>query len=130
MPGWFAGFTNHSDMNGVDWVVVGGESGRNARPMHPDWALSLRDQCQAAGVPYFFKQWGEYLPICQEPAPARVADRLDWHHGRDSVVLQRDGRIEFAFPEGAMTCVRMGKREAGRQLDGRTWDEYPACAPR
>lgn len=85
---------------------------------------------EAAGVPYFFKQWGEYLPICQEPAPARVADRLDWHHGRDSVVLQRDGRIEFAFPEGAMTCVRMGKREAGRQLDGRTWDEYPACAPR
>src|SRR5262249_61051875 len=43
----------------LDWVVVGGESGPKARPMHPDWGRSLRDQCVAAGVPFFFKQWGE-----------------------------------------------------------------------
>ena len=46
----------------IDWVVAGGESGRRARPMHPDWARSLRDQCAAAGVPFFFKQWGEWAP--------------------------------------------------------------------
>jgi protein gp37 len=46
----------------LDWVIVGGESGPAARPMHPDWARSLRDQCAAAGVPFFFKQWGEWLP--------------------------------------------------------------------
>jgi protein gp37 len=46
----------------VDWVIVGGESGRGARPMHPDWARSLRDQCTAAGVPFLFKQWGEHAP--------------------------------------------------------------------
>ncbi len=45
-------------LDALNWVVVGGESGANARPMHPDWAKSLRNQCAAAGVPFFFKQWG------------------------------------------------------------------------
>ena len=49
----------------INWVIVGGESGHHARPMHPDWVRSLRDQCATAGVPFFFKQWGEYLPFCQ-----------------------------------------------------------------
>lgn len=44
----------------IDWIICGGETGRHARPMHPDWVRSLRDQCQSAGVPFFFKQWGEY----------------------------------------------------------------------
>lgn len=47
----------------LDWVVAGGESGKGARPMHPDWARALRDQCDAAGVPFFFKQWGNYAPL-------------------------------------------------------------------
>ena len=47
---------------GLDWVIVGGESGPGARPMQQDWARSLRDQCEAAGVAYFFKQWGEHAP--------------------------------------------------------------------
>ena len=63
----------------LDWVVVGGESGRGARPMDPEWARSLRDQCQQAGVPFLFKQWGG-----------------------------------------------TNKKATGRELDGRTWDEYPA----
>ena len=46
----------------IDWVIAGGESGPKARPMHPEWARSLRDQCVAAHTPYFFKQWGEWLP--------------------------------------------------------------------
>jgi protein gp37 len=75
----------------LEWVVAGGESGPNARPMHPDWARQLRDQCADAGVPYLFKQWGEFAPF-----------------GADQ------------------TMQRVGKKFAGRRLDGRTWDEYPA----
>src|SRR6202007_2869845 len=58
----------------LDWVICGGESGPDARPMHPDWARSLRDQCAAAGVPFFFKQWGEW---------ARLEDHrgLGWKFG-------------------------------------------------
>lgn len=55
-----SGFLDYRPL--VHWVIVGGESGRNARPMHPDWARSLCDQCQEAGVPFFFKQWGEWKP--------------------------------------------------------------------
>lgn len=68
----------------IDWVIVGGESGHYARPMHLDWVRSLCDQCEAAGVAFLFKQWGE------------------WWHG-----------------------ARIGKKAAGRQLDGRTWDGVP-----
>jgi protein gp37 len=56
--------------SGIDWVIVGGESGPHARPMHPDWARSLRDQCAVAGVPFLFKQWGEW-------APTELSDEID-----------------------------------------------------
>jgi len=94
---------------GIQWVICGGESGRGARPMHPDWARSLRDQCQAAGVPFFFKQWGEWgLPddvSCVDEVPERVY------------------RIGSAFPDVHM--YRIGKKAAGRLLDGREWNELP-----
>ena len=66
---------------GLDWVICGGESGPGARPMHPDWARSLRDQCQAAGVPFFFKQWGTNIPDEEREGryrrvPKSVAGRL------------------------------------------------------
>lgn len=86
----------------LDWVIVGGESGPKARPMHPDWARSIRDQCEAAGVSFFFKQWGAF-------APASVAipgDHLD---------MDRD------------TMVKVGKPRAGRLLDGREWNEMPGA---
>lgn len=86
----------------VHWVIAGGESGSEARPMHPDWARSLRDQCAAAGVPFFFKQWGEWAPR-SSPMDATIAARL----GVDP----------------NMACV--GKKAAGRLLDGRTHDEVP-----
>lgn len=96
-----------------DWVIVGGESGPNARPLHPDWARSLRDQCQAAGVPFFFKQWGEWLPV-------------------DSGHPDLDGPGFGQFDHcpvndiGDATHVRVGKKRAGRLLDGREWSEFPA----
>jgi len=93
--------------NKLDWVICGGESGPNARPMHPDWVRDLRDQCNAAGVPFLFKQWGEWAPdcLCDTPTPCREIDRPQ---------------------PGLMGCMfRCGKKNAGRELDGRTWDEYP-----
>lgn len=92
---------------GLGWVIVGGESGREARPMHPDWARSLRDQCTSAGMPFLFKQWGEF-----RPAPSYVP--------RPSRAWQRD------FEKWGMSHV--GKKAAGRELDGRTWDQYPEPA--
>ena len=110
---------------GIDWVIVGGESGRDARPMHPDWPRSLRDQCVAAGVPFLFKQWGEWQNGSATP--------------RMSAVVLSDGRWTHPAPYFAgetdlppdlratyMACV--GKKAAGRELDGRTWDQYPGGA--
>ena len=103
---------------GIQWVIVGGESGPGARPMHPEWARSLRDQCVAAGVPFHFKQWGEY----------GVTDR-PLHDA--SFVAYTDGKPE-PFDCGSlntdrphMFMSRIGKHAAGRLLDGRTWDEFP-----
>jgi protein gp37 len=77
----------------IDWVICGGESGPKARPMQPEWAQRLRDQCQISGVPFYFKQWGEWYPVFQGGKPA---------------------------------MLRLGKKNAGRMLDGRIWDEVPA----
>jgi protein gp37 len=92
----------------VDWVIVGGESGQGARPMHTDWVRSLRDQCAAAGVPYLFKQWGEWVGDDQEGARA-VAEKLV------TSLLYNDNSL----------MLRVGKKLAGRTLDGRTHTEYP-----
>ncbi|QDH92849.1 hypothetical protein KNU62_gp64 [Gordonia phage Bakery] len=110
----------------LDWVIVGGESGRGARPMHPQWARDIRDQCVAAGVPFLFKQWGQwglegdtahylatdgtlYAPgDLTYPDGPRYADALRAGHNR-----------------GLHTVYRVGKGRAGRELDGRTWDQYP-----
>lgn len=72
--GRYYGGDPREDERGLDWVIVGGESGRGARPMHPDWARSLRDQCTSAGVPFLFKQWGGRTP----KANGRVLDGRTW----------------------------------------------------
>jgi protein gp37 len=76
---------------GLDWVIIGGESGPGARPMHREWVRSIRDQCVAAGVPFLFKQWGEWMPVNL--------------HG--------------------ISHQRVGKKGAGRMLDGKLWDQRP-----
>lgn len=80
----------------LDLVIVGGESGPCARPMHPDWARSLRDQCNAAGVAFHFKQWGEY----------------SWG-------------VRHEPPQATEYPLKVGKARAGRLLDGRAWDQMP-----
>jgi len=91
----------------LDWVICGGESGPGARPMHPDWARSLRDQCQAAGIKYFFKQWGEWAPDC-------FCTTKEAHK---TIERPQPGHIGCMF--------RCGKQRAGRLLDGVEWNEYP-----
>lgn len=88
----------------IDWVIAGGESGDGARPMHPDWPRKIRDDCAAAGVPFFFKQNGEWVSVSE------VAGAGPHHR----------------FPSGA-TVRRIGKAAAGRTIDGRTHDEFPAA---
>ncbi|UFM64271.1 phage Gp37/Gp68 family protein [Paracoccus sp. MA] len=110
----------------LDLVIVGGESGPGARPMHPDWARSLRDQCQAAGVAFHFKQWGEWGPGATRDTPADRAEQVGtlW-----SVSTVFGGPAYLAIREGDISQLmeRFGKKAAGRLLDGRTWDEMPGA---
>lgn len=122
-----------------DWVICGGESGPGARPMHPDWARSLRDQCKAANVPFFFKQWGEW-------GPNRI-----WHiHSQEkagqlipmtticSSPKSEEGKVSYwAYPsavgEAAMAVidrmVKVGKKTAGSLLDGVEHKKFPVVRP-
>lgn len=119
-------------VRGIDWVVCGGESGPKARPMHPDWARGLRDQCAAAGVPFFFKQWGDWHT---------VADGLrnpKWDQKINSGVCPCGSPLDmFTAQAGthrmrdrcgltALSMYRVGKKAAGRLLDGVLHDAYPA----
>lgn len=108
----------------IDWVIVGGESGRHARPMHPDWARLIRDQCKEVGISFFFKQWGEWFPQCHwEDNPDLVLpdDSFAYRHNPEN------GVFHFEEPKGRLTAVmhRVGKAKAGRVLDGREWNEMP-----
>lgn len=122
---------------GLDWVIAGGESGPKARPMHPDWARSIRDQCAAAGVAYHFKQWGEWAPL----APLKKDGSLDFSGQQ---VMANDGTLyeptALFYPDGSSrgdairaghyhaslySIYRVGKKAAGRLLDGREWNEFP-----
>ena len=100
-----------------DWVICGGESGPGARPMHPDWARSLRDQCAAAGVPFLFKQWGEWLPV-EVPSDEEC-------YAEDGSERQMEGSIRVQRIVGHQDMARVGKKAAGRLLDGRTHDGVP-----
>lgn len=90
----------------IHWVIVGGESGPGARPMHPDWAIQLRNQCKDAGVPFFFKQWGEYVPMLGHTNGVKVKDE------------------KFTFPDGTIMGYA-GKKAAGRLLYGEEYNQFP-----
>ncbi len=108
------------------WIITGGESGPKARQSHPDWFRSLRDQCAAAGVPFFFKQWGAH--VVGEMSHGEVS--VKWQNGTTEYwgdhqdikyanhwLSNNNGRLVVAYP-----C---GKKKAGRLHDGREWNEYP-----
>lgn len=96
---------------GLDWVVIGGESGPGARPMEPAWARSLRDQCVSARVPFFFKQWGSWAPN-----GARGIGRFGGRERLVGPVIDDMGHREI---------VERQRHKSTRVLDGRTWDQYP-----
>jgi protein gp37 len=107
----------------LDWVICGGESGPHARPMHPDWARALRDQCAAAGIGFFFKQWGMWKPLDQ--FEKCYAIKAGAH-----CVVSRDGQFvidtDIADPPRAVFALRVSKKAAGRLLDGIEHNEFPA----
>lgn len=105
----------------IDWVIVGGESGHHARPMHPDWVRSLRDQCAADGVPFHFKQWGEWMP-CNEMQCKHPGKHPDGRISDDYWFLKVDASI-CASGDSGFLMAKVGKKAAGRLLDGREWDE-------
>lgn len=144
---------DHLTLNGIDWLVVGGESGPGARPMHPEWVRDLRDRCaartawsdpmQTSGAPveyddpvaFVFKQWGEWAPrgpLTEGSLPVDN-DRTLILHTHGNVRGRAGGSLTnhlspFAGPGYDEVMERVGKRSAGRLLDGRTWDEYPGGA--
>ncbi len=104
--GW--GATDEPTPSSIDWVIVGGESGSGARPMHPDWVRSIRDQCKAADVPFFFKQHGEWLHESQVSPEPRLLPTLAVHH----------------WPDGSKS-YRFTAKYAGNLLDGERHHEWP-----
>ncbi|AOI98143.1 phage Gp37/Gp68 family protein [Burkholderia sp. LA-2-3-30-S1-D2] len=112
--------------SGIDWVIVGGESGPGARPMHPDWARSLRDQCAAAGVPFLFKQWGEWAPSENAGPQKRTEATAHWWDGEWSFSSITPRAAETLHCDDSPDMWRCGKRAAGRHLDGSTHDDFPA----
>lgn len=98
-------YDHEARTHGIDWVVVGGESGPGARPMNPVWERQVRQQCAAAGVAYFFKQHGEWAPASMLP-------------------IQPPTVLQYMFSDGT-EMLRVGRRIAGRLVDGQEWNQYP-----
>jgi len=92
---------------GIDWVIAGGESGHHARPTDPDWIRTLRDECDERKIAFHFKQWGHWAP--------------ELPHG----ITPRQ-KLQLEGPGKSRILYGLGKSVAGRLLDGRTWDQFPA----
>lgn len=126
--GMFANPTRVNDgtnaLEALDWIIVGGESGPRARPMHPEWARDLRDQCAAAGVPFLFKQWGEWTPGENVAKRIGVVQSATWFDGK-WLIGTEDLAIEDGHIDDEPDLFRIGKKAAGRLLDGRTHDAFP-----
>jgi len=102
LRGWF----RRKGLHPIDWIIAGGESGGGSRPMHPDWPISLLNQCQTFNVPFHFKQWGQWVPsqLVHETKKSRKLE------------LKNERPVEM---------VRMSKKLTGRTLEGTTWDGVP-----
>lgn len=93
----------HQKANGIHWIIAGGESGPHSRPMNPDWVRNLRNQCAENGVAFHFKQWGHWIP--------------------EELLTEQQKKITVL---DGYRLAAVGKKQAGRELDGRTWDEFPS----
>lgn len=97
-------------INQLNWVIVGGESGHNARITNPEWVLSLKQQCEDSKVPFFFKQWGEFIEESQ------MTDKPS----------QMKGKTYSLMNDGSTTFFRCGRKLAGKLLDGNVYHEFPS----
>lgn len=97
----------------IDWVICGGETGPNARPCHPTWLSHLQEQCQAVDIPFFFKGYGDWAPYRKSNNPECYLKTL------------QDNEIVMPAPPGWITMVKVGRKAAGRSLNGREWNEIP-----
>lgn len=109
----------------IDWVIVGGESSAGARPMHPDWVKSLCDQCQTAGVPFLFKQWGEWTPGVNVDKQSGIVKTATWQSNGFSFGIENLASDD-GHADDEPNLYRVGKKAAGRMLDGREWNGVPA----
>lgn len=130
----------------IDWVIVGGESGRNARPMHPDWVRSIRDQCLDFGVPFFFKQWGEWVACNdKEYEEATGVKKFLNQYSRSTfaslnINIPKSNLLTFVEPfnskdvkhllyesnlEIPKIALKVGNKSSGSLLDGQEWKEFP-----
>lgn len=122
------GYWQHepNDMPKLDWIIIGGESGLNARPMHPDWAGSIRDQCAAAGTAFFFKQWGEWTPgENAKYAPTRTERTAEWWNHEWHFGTLTPKQSDELRGEDDPDLYRIGKKRAGHRLDGVEHQEFP-----
>ena len=110
----------------IDWIITGGESGPGARPAHPDWFRSLRDQCAAAGVPFFFKQWGEWHPSAMHgPATCPYKSTHAIHVNGEREFRPGEAFYKAGTARGWAGVCHVGKKVAGAMLDGREHREFP-----
>lgn len=122
----------------LDWVVVGGESGPNARPMNPDWVIDLEDQCSRAGIPFHLKQWGEWIAyehfgasgwdFTREKDGKRFG-RLSFVEFEDPAPSSKEYETRYPWGSPGPCMVRVGKKAAGRKLFGKVYDAYPERFP-
>lgn len=104
------------DLTGIDWVICGGESGSGARPMHPDWVRNIQRQCQEQNVPFFFKQWGEWVPV-------NLDDMDDFSKTHQLMGSGIDDKRNSTW------MLKIGKKKAGSLLDGKEYKEFPKVVP-
>jgi hypothetical protein len=111
----------------LDWIIVGGESGHNARPLHPGWVSQIRRGCFTTGTAFLFKQWGEWMP--ESDGPPDLVRSLLGPRGAvrsDTIIkLRRDPSPFATVQHDIMTMFKVGKKRSGRLLDGREYLDFP-----
>lgn len=124
---------DNSCRTAINWIIGGGQSGREPVPMHTDWARGLRDACEDAGIPFFFKQWGEYRPytgldhiIAKSQKPIFIGPKGQRATHREGVQWPE----KYGKAAGWELMTRVGKKKAGRLLDGREWNGMPPAPVR
>ena len=121
-----AGKTETFLVNSIDLIIMGGESGPDARPMHPDWARSVRDQCKDAGVPFYFKQWGEWIASAHVRCDGKSKGSFI-SNDYETLLAQNAISGDEAYLNDRMPFImrRVGKQAAGYKLDGKIHREWP-----